>query len=118
MSTRFGWFTAVSLFGAAAALIAAGHPLVAAVLLMLVSYLAGRWDRRQRRAGFLGAEVERRDARIAALEDEQVYHYDRQHAARFAGVDRPRPDWAAVDRKPDTADRGSVPAPSSAITNP
>ena len=108
MSTRLAWSVAAVLFVAAAALIYAGHPLVAAALLMGVSYLAGRWDRRRdRRAA--AAEVENLQAEVAGLRDELIYRYDQQHIDLF-GDDthmlpdlRDRPDWASVNHKPDTA---------------
>ncbi|MEV5211412.1 hypothetical protein AB0K35_28450 [Micromonospora sp. NPDC053740] len=126
MSARLGWFFAASLFTAAAALIAAGHPLVAAGLLVGVAYLAGRWDRRRGRdavvAG-LRAEVERKDARITDLEDHAIFHYDCQHLGRYAG-DVPlmpdvgdRRDWSDVNRKPE-AERAAAPVRATTTSNP
>lgn len=112
MSTRFAWYAAVSLFAAAAALIAAGHPLTAAVLLMVVSYLAGRWDRRRDRLAVvvrLRSERNRAVAKADRLQDHLTFHYDCQHLGQFADDAPPspdlrdRPDWASIDRKSDTA---------------
>lgn len=122
MSVRLGWFTAVSLFAAAAALIAAGHPLVAAVLLMGVSYLGGRSDRRRDRQA-VRAEVERLKAEATALLDELIYHHGRRHTALFGDDSRllpdlrDRQDWASLDRKPDTAAL-HAPVSERTTTNP
>jgi hypothetical protein len=74
----------------------------------VLAVLAGRRRRADRLvvAG-LRAEVERKDARIAALEDHAIFHYDCRHLGRYAG-DLPllpdvgdRRDWADVNRKPE-----------------
>ncbi len=64
----------------------------------------------------LQADVERKDARIAALEDHLIYHDECQHLGRFAD-DVPllpdlgdRPDWAEINRKPDP-----TPAPGTSL---
>ncbi len=77
-------------------------------------------------AAELRAEVERRDGRIADLEDHLIYHYDCQHLGRFADDSdlRPdlgvRPDWASINRKPeaDTASSERDTSPSPAFPNP
>ncbi|MEV1315300.1 hypothetical protein AB0J14_04365 [Micromonospora arborensis] len=122
MNIRLAWFAAACLFTAAAALIWAGHPLVAAVLLMGVSYLAGRSDRRRdRRAA--QAEVERWQAEADRLSDELIFHHSQRHAdlcgddTRMLPDLRDRPDWADLNRKPGiTPVRGT--SPSRAVSNP
>lgn len=69
----------------------------------------------------LRAEGERKDAVIAAFEDERIQWWDRAHQSQWADDDRLLPDigdrldWASINRKPSTAttDRG-VPAPTRA----
>ncbi|MFG2046200.1 hypothetical protein ACGFIW_02050 [Micromonospora sp. NPDC048935] len=121
MSTRFAWHSAGSVFAAAVALAVAGLWLPAAALMFPLGVLAGRWHLLHRVALLstalllVAAELERSRGEVFRLGEELTFHYDHQFAARYAGVDRPRPDWAAVDRKPDTAARG-VPAPTRATT--
>lgn len=124
MNIRLAWFAAVSLFAAAAALICAGHPLVAAVLLMVVSYLAGRWDRRRDRLA-VRAEMERLQNEADRARDELIFHHNQRHAD-LCGDDsnplpdlRDRPDWAQLDRKPE-ADTAAprVPVSERTTTHP
>lgn len=127
MNIRLGWFAATSLFTAAAALIYAGHPLVAAVLLMGVSYLAGRWDRRRDRLAVvarLRSERNRAVAKADRLQDHLTFHYDCQHLGQFADDAPPspdlrdRPDWASIDRKPDTTTAQGASLPHTSTSNP
>ncbi|MEV0214230.1 hypothetical protein [Micromonospora sp. NPDC050695] len=123
MNVRLAWFAAVPLFTAAAALIYAGHPMVAAVLLMGVSYLAGRWDRR-RDCEAARAEVERWQAEADRARDELIFHHNRRHAdlhgddTRMVPDLRDRRDWAQLDRKPDTTTAQGTSQPHASTTNP
>lgn len=84
---------------ASVAVVAAGAALLAAAGLWLPAvavsgfalYPAGRWDRSRDRQQSI-AELARRDARIAALEDELTYRYDAAHDGRWADGGRLMPD--------------------------
>ncbi|MER7331597.1 MULTISPECIES: hypothetical protein [unclassified Micromonospora] len=125
MSARVGWAAAVALFVAAAVLLAAGHVVAAAVLLMGVTYLAGRWDRHRDRQA-TAAELAAKDARVAALEDELTYRYGVETDGRWADDSRLMPDnggyyspAAVHDHKADTVTPSSgVAARTRAISNP
>ncbi|MCG5464153.1 hypothetical protein MED01_002318 [Micromonospora sp. MED01] len=123
MSTRFACYAAGSVFAAAVALAVADLWLPAAALMFPLGVLAGRWRLLHRLAVVsaalitVGAELERSRGEVFRLGDELTTYYDRRHAARFADVDRPRTDWAAVDRKPDTAAL-RVPVSERTTTNP
>lgn len=130
MNVRLAWFAALSLFAAAAALIAAGHPMVAAVLLMGVSYLAGRSDRRRDRRVAQAEVVRLQDERDRALAEadragtELIYHHNQRHMAMFGDDShllpdlRDRPDWASIDRKPDVTASHVPVSERTTISNP
>ncbi|MET8278202.1 hypothetical protein [Micromonospora sp. NPDC005174] len=89
------------------------------------SLIVGAWLASRRRpapAPPSSDVVERQAARIAALEDHLIFHYDCQHVGRYADGTPllpdvgDRPDWASLDRKPDVSTAGtSLPA---AVSNP
>ncbi|WP_433460749.1 hypothetical protein [Micromonospora sp. CA-248212] len=83
----------------------------------VLAWLFGRRTRADRRTVVLRlraeitdlrAEGERKDARIAALEDERSQWWESAHGSRWADDDRllpdtgDRPDWASINRKNDT----------------
>ena len=127
MSARFAWFAGGSLFAVAVVFAVAGLWLPAGLAAAGCMYVCGRCDRDRDRLVAFAVLREERDRAVAEadrLHDELIYRYDCQHVGRFlddCGLpDRPglrvRPDWAAVDRKPNaTTLRGASP---SRVSNP
>ncbi|MFJ8687365.1 hypothetical protein [Micromonospora wenchangensis] len=107
VSVRVLWRVGVVLLVSAVVLAAAGWWLPAAGLMWPLGWLAGRWSSRAEATvlrvelAATRTELDRANARVAALEDEQVNRWDTTHPGPPVVA---RPDWPSRNRNSNTRD--------------